>query len=172
MAIFSMNFVLILLASFFISSQGMDMKNCDAKAPIQFSVTQFPSKLPLKNNATFHVSAGIQIKNYVLPKKIKIKVDVSKHMLFWVKLPCIGCDQLLSCDKLPQLCMVKDFCTDCSLNVKNVKIRMPGDIEQKIPGFVPNFAIDGKYWLKLRVVNADNEKETIACAEIITKLDA
>uniref|UniRef100_A0A7M5UPC5 CDP-diacylglycerol--glycerol-3-phosphate 3-phosphatidyltransferase n=1 Tax=Clytia hemisphaerica TaxID=252671 RepID=A0A7M5UPC5_9CNID len=62
----------------------------DKDAPIQLSLTQAPKQLPIQNNATLHISAGVQIKNYTVPRNIRVEVDVSKKILFWVKIPCFG----------------------------------------------------------------------------------
>ncbi|XP_066910173.1 uncharacterized protein [Clytia hemisphaerica] len=140
----------------------------DKDAPIQLSLTQAPKQLPIQNNATLHISAGVQIKNYTVPRNIRVEVDVSKKILFWVKIPCFGCDFSLSCDKMPEICMVNDFCKDCSVNVRNIKVRMPADIEQQLPRFLPNFVINGHYWARLRLINKDKPKETVACIEVET----
>ncbi|XP_057300737.1 uncharacterized protein LOC130635423 [Hydractinia symbiolongicarpus] len=154
---------------FIIQAHPFKLLNCDKTSPVQLTVDRFPSPLLLKNNANLTLSAGVEVKQKI-PEDLYVKISVAKKIGFWVRIPCIGCDFGVDCKKTPELCMVRDMCAGCSLNVTDITVKLPSNIEEKIPSFIPGFVLNGDYWAKIDVVEGTNKKNRVSCIEVYVNL--
>jgi len=165
---------LILLFAFGVScfeTHGLfKLDDCDPNSSVTLNITKFPSPLRLRNNQSFYLSASINVRE-MLPKEIKLEISLARKIGFWIRIPCLGCDQFLTCKEIPQLCTFRNMCKNCNMAISDIKITLPANLEDMIPGYIPGFVIEGYYWLRVRAIDPSNVSRKIACLELYLPLD-
>ncbi|XP_047133444.1 uncharacterized protein LOC101238727 isoform X1 [Hydra vulgaris] len=165
-----LHILFIINSATIICQANFEFNNCDLTAPLQIFITKLSNPLPLKNNALIYFSGNLTLKSK-LPKGIFVKFSLARKVLeSWLRLPCVGCDFGVDCDKLPELCFFRNTCENCTIGVENLKFQLPSDIEEQILVYIPNFVLNGDFWARVQIVDPEKDEKdkdkVLSCFEI------